>query len=147
MKATKMCASIRASFLVIDRADGQIALELFEGLLDLGQLDVVLPQASGRFSGEVRSEQVAPFSAPNDAEFVPVQGEGEGLWGDGLVFGRQMEIDQPVSLPGLFLGGAEFEQEIITGQFLLLDLAQAFPEPFQSAPTHRALLVRPTPAS
>jgi ribosomal protein S6 len=87
------------------------------------------------------------FSAPNDAEFVPVQGEGEGLWGDGLVFSRQMEIDQPVSLPGLFLGRAEFEQEIITGQFLLLDLAQALPEPFQSAPAHRALLERPTPAS
>ncbi|MDQ3775111.1 MAG: hypothetical protein M3461_12515, partial [Pseudomonadota bacterium] len=107
-------------FLVIDRADGQIALEFFEGLLDLGQLDVVLPQASGRFSREIGAEQVAPFSAPNDAEFVPVQGEGEDLWGDGLVFSRQMEIDQPVSLPGLFLGGTEFEQEIITGQFLLL---------------------------
>jgi hypothetical protein len=34
-------------FLMIDRADGQIALELLEGLLDLGQLDIVLPQASG----------------------------------------------------------------------------------------------------
>ena len=59
-------------FLVIDGADAQIALELFEGLLDLGQLDVVLPQASGMFCGEIRAEQVAPFSAPNDAEFVPV---------------------------------------------------------------------------
>ena len=58
-----------------------------------------------------------------------------------------MKIDQPVSLPGLFLGGTEFEQEIITRQFLLLELAQAFPEPFQSPPTHRALLVHPTTAS
>ena len=31
--------------LVIDRSDGQIAFEFFEGLLDLGELDVaLLPQ-------------------------------------------------------------------------------------------------------
>jgi hypothetical protein len=76
----------------------------------LGQLDVVLPQASGMVSREVGAEQIAPFPAPNHADFVPVQGKGEGLLGDGLLFGRQIKIDQAVRPPGLFLGGAELNQ-------------------------------------
>ena len=133
--------------LVIDRTDGQIAFEFFEGLLDFGQLDVVLSQVSGMLSCEIGAEQVAPFSTPNYAEFVSVQGEGEGLRGDGLVFCRQMEVDQPISMPGLFLSCTEFDQQLITGQLLLLELAQAFAEPFQSPPPHRALLVRPASTS
>ena len=104
-----MCASIRASLLVIDRSDGQIAFEFFEGLLDLGELDVVLPQLGRRCSGEIRAEQVASFSTPNRSEFVSVQRKCEALGGDGLVFRWQMQVDKRIGPSRLFLGRPEFD--------------------------------------
>src|ERR687896_1578253 len=83
--------------LVVNRADGQVAFELFEGLLDLGQLNIVLPQQRGRFPGEIGTEQVAAFSTPNRSEFVSVQSKRERLRGDRVVFCRQMELNQPTT--------------------------------------------------
>src|ERR671914_1032449 len=48
--------------LVVNRPDRQIIFELFEGLFDLGQLDVVLPQLSRVLSAEIRAQQVMPFA-------------------------------------------------------------------------------------
>ena len=101
--------------LVVNRADGQVAFELFEGLLDLGQLNIVLPQQSGRFSGEIGTEQVTTFSTPNRSEFVSIQSKREGLRGEGLIFCWQMKVDQPVSMSRLFLGRAKFYQQTIAG--------------------------------
>ena len=46
MKATKMCASMRALQPVIDGAQSEVVLEVLEGGFDLGELDVALPQLS-----------------------------------------------------------------------------------------------------
>ena len=82
-------------------------------------------------SSEIGAEQVAPFSTPNHSEFISVQSKREGLRGDGLSFCWQMKVDQPVSMSRLFLSCAEFEQQLIARQFLLLELMQAFEKPFQ----------------
>ena len=42
-----------------DRADREVVLEVLEGLLDLGELHVVLPERRGVFVGQVRAQQVA----------------------------------------------------------------------------------------
>ena len=52
-----------------------------------------------------------------------------------------------VGPPGLFLGRAEFEQELVAGDVLLPDLAQALEQFFQAPPTHRTLLVHPARAA
>ena len=94
-------------FRVINWADAQIAFEFFEGLLDLSQLNLVLPQQSGRCSGESGTERVAAFSRPNRSEFVCVQSNREGLKGERVVFCQQMDLNQPISMPGLFLACTE----------------------------------------
>src|ERR671915_89363 len=73
---------------VINRPDRQVAFELFEGLFDLGQLDVVLPQLSGVFSTEIGAQQVMPVAPTSQAKFCPIQGKGEALGRDRLVFFR-----------------------------------------------------------
>ncbi len=50
--------------LVVDGAYRQIALELLEGLLDLGQLHVLLPRLRRICGGEVGTEQIVPVASP-----------------------------------------------------------------------------------
>ena len=53
--------------LVIDRPDGEIAFQLLEGLLDLGELDVKAPQAGRVIVLQVGAQQVAAFAAPGSS--------------------------------------------------------------------------------
>ena len=64
--------------LVVDGADRQIAFQLLEGLLDLGELNVVAPQCGGILAGEIGAQQVAAFAPTDLSQLVLVQGEGEG---------------------------------------------------------------------
>ena len=70
--------------LMIDGADGEVVLEFFECLLDLGEADVVLPQGGGVFVGQVGAQHIATFAPAHGAQLVAAQGEGEGVCGDGL---------------------------------------------------------------
>ena len=50
--------------LMVDRPQTQIAFQFLEGLLNLDELDVILPQ-QGRIGGrEIGAQQVATFPAP-----------------------------------------------------------------------------------
>ena len=59
--------------LVEDRPDGQVVLDLLEGLLDLGELDVERPQARA-LRREVGAQQVAAFASAHLAQ--PARGPG-----------------------------------------------------------------------
>ncbi len=50
--------------LVVDRPDGEIAFQLLEGLLDLGELDIEAPQAGRVIVLQVGAQQVAAFAPP-----------------------------------------------------------------------------------
>ena len=65
-------------------------------------------------------------------------GEGEGFGGDGLVRVWDLNLDQMISTPSLFLGSPELEQQRIAGQCLLLQLVETSPEYFQAPASHRA---------
>jgi hypothetical protein len=86
---------------VINRPDRQVAFELFEALFDLGQLDGVLPQFSRVFSTEIGAQQVMPFAPTRHAEFWPIQGKGEALRRDRLVFFRDVDVDQRIGVLAL----------------------------------------------
>jgi hypothetical protein len=68
--------------LVEDRPDGQVVLDLLEGLLDLGELDVERPQRIGLVRREVGSQQVAAFSSAHLAQFLAIQAEWRFLAGE-----------------------------------------------------------------
>jgi hypothetical protein len=53
---------------MIDGPDGQIAFESLEGLLDLGELKVILPELDRIGVGEVGPQQVAALATPGKAE-------------------------------------------------------------------------------
>jgi hypothetical protein len=52
--------------LMVDRADSQIALEIAEGFLNLGQLDIKLPELSRIDSNQIGAQQITTFPAPYD---------------------------------------------------------------------------------
>jgi hypothetical protein len=51
---------------MVDRADSQIALEIAEGFLNLGQLDIKLPELSRIDSDQIGAQQITTFPAPYD---------------------------------------------------------------------------------
>jgi len=61
-----MCASILCSDSMADRADSQITLKIAEGFLNLGQLDIKLPELSRTDSDQIGAQQITTFSAPYD---------------------------------------------------------------------------------
>jgi hypothetical protein len=48
---------------LVDQADSQIALEIAEGFLDLGQLDIKLPELSRIDSDQIGAQQITTFPA------------------------------------------------------------------------------------
>jgi hypothetical protein len=59
--------------LMVDRADCQIVLQFFEGLLHLGQLQVERRELCWIAAGQIRPHQVTPFAATGFAQVLPVQ--------------------------------------------------------------------------
>src|SRR5271157_2952202 len=102
--------------LMIDGPDGEIALELLERLLHFGELDVEGPQLRRGLSHEIGAQQVPAFVPPAGAQARPVQREGESLWGDGLTVLWQFDGNEPRGAARLFLGAADFEQQLVTGR-------------------------------
>ena len=78
--------------LMEDRADREVVLEVLEGLFDLGELHIVVPERRGVFVGQVRAQQVAALPAASLVEPVTPQADGEGLRGDRLAGGRAERI-------------------------------------------------------
>ena len=107
--------------LVVDGPDRQIALELLEGLLDLGELDVIAPELRWVGVAEVGAQQIAALAPPRRSQLVLVQGVTEGGGADRLVVAGQPDVDQGVDVAGLLLGGAELEQQLIAAEPLVGD--------------------------
>ena len=85
--------------LMEDRADREVVLELLEGLFDLGELHIVLPERRGVFVGQVRAQQVAALPPASLPEPVPPQADGEGFRGDRLA-GDGARRCRPTPRPG-----------------------------------------------
>ena len=64
-------------FLVVDRPDRKIALEILECFFDLRELDVVTPQLGGVAAGEIGAQQIPAFATPDLPELVAVETVGE----------------------------------------------------------------------
>ena len=102
-------------------------LEVLEGLFDLGELHVVLPERRGVFVGQVRAQQVAALPPAGLPEPVPPQADGEGLRGDRLAGGGHADVDQRPGPAGGLFGGAELEQQLITIPSLPMSAVRAPP--------------------
>src|SRR5271165_2112090 len=63
--------------LVKDRSHSQIAFEIFERFLDLGQQDIKLPELSGIFAAQIGAKQIAAFPLTNLAQFILAQVKGK----------------------------------------------------------------------
>src|SRR6516225_3252452 len=63
--------------LVKDRSHSQIAFEIFERFLDLGQQDIKLPELSGIFAAQIGAQQIAAFALTNLAQFILAQVKGK----------------------------------------------------------------------
>jgi hypothetical protein len=111
---------------VIDGADTQIVLELLECLLDLGQLDVVGPKLGRILVAEIGAQQVATLAAAYLAQLLAVERKGEGLGRDRFVAIGQVDLHQGEGPPGLLLGRADLDEQLIAGRRLGLQLVQAF---------------------
>jgi hypothetical protein len=48
---------------VVDRADGKVCLEVFEGFFDGDEPDVVSPEGGKVAFGEIGAQQIATFAA------------------------------------------------------------------------------------
>ena len=107
MNETKRCALDPGFALMEDRADREVVLELLEGLFDLGELHIVLPERRGVFVGQVRAQQVAALPLAGLPEPVPPQADGEGLRGDRLAGGGHADVDQRPGPAGGLFGGTE----------------------------------------
>src|SRR5271157_2083944 len=104
--------------LMIDGPDGEIALQLLERLLHFGELDVEGPQLRRGLSYEIGAQQIPAFVSPAGAQARPVQRKGESLRGDGLTGLGQFDGNEARGAARLFLGAADFEQQLVTGRCL-----------------------------
>lgn len=62
--------------LLLNRAHGETALEIFEHALDPHELTVVTPRPGGTRAGEIGSQQLAPFAAAYFSQLVTARGVG-----------------------------------------------------------------------
>src|SRR5277367_5276869 len=60
-----------------DGADGEVCFEIFEGLFDGHELDVVLPKSRGIAFDEIGAQQIAAFTAADFTQLAAVEREGE----------------------------------------------------------------------
>ena len=81
----KICASMRASILVKDRPDGEVALEVPERLLDADELEIQAPQPRRIVVGEIGAQQIPPFAPPGSAQLGAIEAVAErgAIRGDG----------------------------------------------------------------
>jgi len=86
---------------MINGPDGQIILQIPKDRLDLGELNIVLPQQGRVFPGKIRAQQIMTFSAEDLSEFVLPQGEGERLGPDWLLGRRYPHLYQAIGPPRL----------------------------------------------
>jgi hypothetical protein len=59
--------------LVMDRADGEIAFEIFERLFHRDELQVIVPKLDGIVLGEIGAQQVSPFAPPHFLELGAIE--------------------------------------------------------------------------
>ena len=104
----KMWASMRSWLLVMDRPDGEIALQGSERLFDLNELDIVAPQRGGIALGQIAAQQIAPLASPRLSQLLAIERVAErGALRVGL------DLDQAPSGRPLGFGLSEFDQQIV----------------------------------
>lgn len=90
--------------LMVDWTQGQVAFELFEGLFDLGELEVKFPQLGGIGFGQVAAQKVAAFASPGSTQGgtveLPTQG---GVLGFACAVQLHLTWTKRASRPASFL--------------------------------------------
>lgn len=79
---------------VVDRADGQVALEPPERLFDLGELDVADPQLDRILAWKLGAWPIATLAAARLAQLLAISGEGEGVGPDAQAGLGPMQLGQ-----------------------------------------------------
>jgi len=91
---------------VKDRSHSEIAFEIFERFLDLGEQDIKLPELSGIFAAQVGAKQIATFPLTSLAQLVLAQTKGKFSVLANLYF------DQAPARWILTLGCSQLEQAV-----------------------------------
>jgi hypothetical protein len=119
--------------LVEDGTHAQVALQIFEGFLDLREGDVVLPERGGIALGEIAAQKVAPFAPIHLAQARAVEADAEGDRLGCARFGRRFGQGDfhgaPAEAGGGF-GGAEFHRQVFVSKLLGLQGLQPRAELF-----------------
>ena len=63
--------------LVVDGAQAEVVLEVLEGRLDLGQLDVELPQVGRVLPTQIGAQQVVSLALAHFSELLAIELEAE----------------------------------------------------------------------
>ncbi len=95
--------------LVVDGTNAEVAFKLFECLLHFGELDIPGPELPGVIAGQIGAQHIATLTPSDLAEFLTVEGEGEGFGGHGFIGRGHLDAQQPIGPSGVFLGRAEFQ--------------------------------------
>ena len=85
---------------VVDRADGQVALEPPKRLFDLGELDVADPQLDRILAWRLGAWPIATLAAARLAQLLATRGEGEGVGPDAQAGLGPMQLTKPIRARG-----------------------------------------------
>ena len=129
--------------LVMDRPDGEIALEVSKRFLHLTELQIIIPQRRRIVLGQVAAEQIAPFAAADLSQFLAIESiveRGE--------LGVDIDFDQTPSGRPFGFRLAELDQQLVARQIdgHSAQVFQARPKPLQLPAAHGALLGDPVEA-
>ena len=118
----KICASMRGSMLMEDRADGEIAFEVLERFLHRHELQIVGPQLGRIVLGEIGAQADSGLRAAAPAQLVAIE-----LIGEVGAVRRDHDLDQAPcgGCPGA--RGAELHQQLFARDAHARELAQPRP--------------------
>src|SRR5271157_6466719 len=94
--------------LVVDRADGEVALERSKRFLHLNELDVVAPQGGGIALGQIAAQEIASFAPARLPQFLAIERILERS-----LLRVDLDLDQSPSARPLGFGLSEFDQQVV----------------------------------
>src|SRR5260370_18844513 len=97
--------------LMIDGPDSQFTLQRAKDTLDLRELHIARPQHRWIFSGEIAPQQIVAIPLCSAFQLRLVDRKRERLPRDRLSRLVNLNLHEPYSPAGLFLGGADAQQQ------------------------------------
>ena len=128
---------------MMDRPDGEVALQVSKRLLYLTELQIVAPQRRRIAFGQIAAQQIAPFAPARLSQLVAIERVAERS-----ELGVDLDLDQAPAGRPLRLGLSEPDQQFVARQMdgHPAQVFQSRPQALQLPPAHRALLGDPVEA-